>query len=63
MNHAQFEFSNESPLSPINVLVYDNESLFRKILVYALDKEPMIKHRGTCSHRARIGRIIAVDRS
>ena len=38
MDHAQFDFSNEAPLTPINVLVCDNKSLFREILVSALDK-------------------------
>jgi DNA-binding NarL/FixJ family response regulator len=38
MDHAQFDFSNEAPLTPINVLVCDNKSLFRHILVSALDK-------------------------
>ena len=42
MDHDQFDFSDESTLTPINVLVCDNESLFREILVAALDKEPMI---------------------
>lgn len=49
MDHDQFDFSNESPLSPINVLVCDNESLFREILVYALDKEPMINIVGAAA--------------
>jgi DNA-binding NarL/FixJ family response regulator len=49
MDHEQFDFSNESPLSPINVLVCDNESLFREILVSALDKEPTINIVGAAA--------------
>ncbi len=49
MDHEQFDFSNESPLSPINVLVCDNESLFREILVAALDKEPIINIVGAAA--------------
>jgi len=49
MDHEQFDFSNESPLSPINVLVCDNESLFREILVDALDKQPMINIVGAAA--------------
>jgi DNA-binding NarL/FixJ family response regulator len=49
MDHDQFDFNNESPLSPINVLVCDNESLFREILVDALDKQPMINIVGAAA--------------
>ena len=49
MDHAQFDFSNEAPLTPINVLVCDNKSLFREILVSALDKEPMINIIGAAA--------------
>ena len=49
MDHDQFDFSNEAPLSPINVLVCDDESLFREILVSALDKEPMINIVGAAA--------------
>ncbi len=42
MDHDQFDLSDELMLSPINVLVCDHESLFREILVSALDDEPTI---------------------
>jgi DNA-binding NarL/FixJ family response regulator len=43
MDLEQFDFTDESSVSPINVLVCDNESLFREILVAALDRDPLIK--------------------
>lgn len=49
MDHDQFDFNDESPLSPINVLVCDNESLFREILVAALDQEPSINIVGAAA--------------
>jgi DNA-binding NarL/FixJ family response regulator len=49
MDHDQFDFSNESPLSPINVLVCDNESLFREILIAALNNEPTINIVGAAA--------------
>jgi len=49
MDHDQFDFNDESPLSPINVLVCDNESLFREILVAALSKEPTINIVGAAA--------------
>lgn len=42
MDLEQFDFTDESSVSPINVLVCDNESLFREILVAALDRDPLI---------------------
>ncbi len=42
MDLEQFDFTDGSSVSPINVLVCDNESLFREILVAALHKEPLI---------------------
>ncbi len=42
MGLEQFDFTDESSVSPINVLVCDNESLFREILVAALDRDPLI---------------------
>jgi len=49
MDHDQFELDDELTLSPINVLVCDNESLFREILVAALDKEPRINIVGAAA--------------
>ncbi|MEE8045941.1 MAG: response regulator transcription factor [Dehalococcoidia bacterium] len=49
MDQDQFDFNNESTLSQINVLVCDNESLFREILVSALDKEPKINIVGAAA--------------
>jgi DNA-binding NarL/FixJ family response regulator len=50
MGQDQYDFSNESPLSPINVLVCDNESLFREILVAALETEPTINIVGAAAN-------------
>lgn len=49
MDHDTFDFSNEAPLSPINVLVCDNESLFREILVNALNQESLINVVGAAA--------------
>jgi DNA-binding NarL/FixJ family response regulator len=49
MDHDQLDFNNESPTSTINVLVCDNESLFREILVSALEKEPQINIVGAAA--------------
>ena len=50
MDQDQFDFFiDESTQSPINVLVCDNESLFREILVAALDKEPLINIVGAAA--------------
>ena len=50
MDQDQYDFINESPLSPINVLVCDNESLFREILVAALEKQPTINIVGAAAN-------------
>ncbi len=42
MNLEQFDIADSHPVPTINVLVCDNESLFREILVAALDKDPLI---------------------
>ena len=42
MDPEQFDFTDETSAAPINVLVCDNESLFREILVRALNNEPSI---------------------
>lgn len=43
MDLEQFDFTDgESSVSPISVLVCDNESLFREILVAALNSQPSI---------------------
>lgn len=42
MDLEQFDFTDGSSVSPINVLVCDDESLFREILVAALNREPSI---------------------
>jgi DNA-binding NarL/FixJ family response regulator len=49
MDHDQFELDIESSLPTINVLVCDNESLFRAILVDALDKQPTINVVGAAA--------------
>ncbi len=49
MDHDQFDFNDESLPSPINVLVCDNESLFREILVAALDQESSINIVGAAA--------------
>jgi DNA-binding NarL/FixJ family response regulator len=50
MDQEQFDFFiDESTQEPINVLVCDNESLFREILVTALDKEPTINIVGAAA--------------
>jgi DNA-binding NarL/FixJ family response regulator len=49
MDHDQFNYSDEAPLLRINVLVCDNESLFREILVAALDREPLINIVGAAA--------------
>ena len=50
MDQDQFGFIDESPLSPINLLVCDNESLFREILVSALESEPSINVVGAAAN-------------
>jgi DNA-binding NarL/FixJ family response regulator len=49
MDQDQFGFIDESPLSPINLLVCDNESLFREILVSALENELSINVVGAAA--------------
>jgi DNA-binding NarL/FixJ family response regulator len=49
MDQDQFDFIDESPVSSINLLVCDNESLFREILVSALENEPSINVVGAAA--------------
>lgn len=49
MSFEQFDFSEEPSTAPINVLVCDNESLFREILVATLDKEEILNIIGSAS--------------
>ena len=49
MDLEHFDFTDNSSESPINVLVCDNESLFREILVAALSNEPSINVVGTAA--------------
>ena len=49
MDQDQFDFIDESPLFPINLLVCDNESLFREILVSAVENEPSINVVGAAA--------------
>ena len=49
MDQDQFDFTDGSSVSPINVLVCDNESLFREILVDALHKESLINVVGAAA--------------
>ena len=49
MNLEQFNFTDEPSEFPINVLVCDNESLFREILVAALNNEPTINVIGVAA--------------
>ena len=49
MDLEHFDFADGSSVPPINVLVCDNESLFREILVAALGKEPLINVVGAAA--------------
>jgi len=49
MDFEDFDFTDELSVTPISVLVCDNESLFREILVAALDVEPTINVVGTAA--------------
>lgn len=49
MSFEQFDFSEEPSTAPINVLVCDNESLFREILVATIDKEEILNIIGSAS--------------
>ena len=49
MDLEQFDITDDRSVSPINVLVCDNESLFREILVAALNEEPTINVVGAAA--------------
>ena len=49
MDLERFDFTGNSPDSPVNVLVCDNESLFREILVAALNSQPSINVTGAAA--------------
>ena len=49
MDVEHFDFTDGSSVTPINVLVCDNESLFREILVAALNREPLINVIGAAA--------------
>ena len=49
MDLEQFDIADDRSVSPINVLVCDNESLFREILVAALNEEPTINVVGAAA--------------
>ena len=49
MSFEQFDFSEEPSTARINVLVCDNESLFREILVATLDKQEILNIIGSAS--------------
>ena len=49
MDLEHFDFTDNSSESPINVLVCDNESLFREILIAALSNEPSINVVGAAA--------------
>ena len=49
MDMEQFDFTDGTSVSPISVLVCDNESLFREILIAALHKERTINVVGAAA--------------
>ena len=49
MDLERFDFTGNSPDSLVNVLVCDNESLFREILVAALNSQPSINVTGAAA--------------
>lgn len=49
MSFEQFDFSEEYSQSPINLLVCDNESLFRELLVAKLENEDLLNIIGSAA--------------